>query len=160
LKIAGGCKEHAGYEQLLKTGCGGELAIFQFYGNPLSLFCSCSAEPDGNHARCNAVTDSGDRLDFHYPAFCGESVDTQKKYQYGRKTSMEIGVRTETEDLLTGKIRRIASAYLTLVGLDETGHTKELPRIICETEEEKRRNTEAIERREARLREKKKEGEP
>jgi acyl-CoA hydrolase len=108
------------------------------------------------HARCNAVTASVDRLDFHYPAYVGNLLTLKGSINMVGRTSMEIGVRAETEDLLTGKIRKIASAYLTLVGLDETGHTKELPRIIFKTEEEKRRNTEAIERRESRLREKKK----
>jgi len=108
------------------------------------------------HARCNAVTASVDRLDFHNPAYVGNLLTLKGSINLVGKTSMEIGVRAETEDLITGKIRKIASAYLTLVGLDKNRRTKVLPRIIFETEEENRRNIEAIERREARLREKKK----
>lgn len=108
------------------------------------------------HARCNAVTASVDRLDFHNPAYVGNLLTLTGSINLVGKTSMEIGVRAETENLLTGKIRRIASAYLTLVGLDKSGRTKELPQIIYETDEEKRRNVEAIARREARLGKKKK----
>ena len=110
------------------------------------------------HARCNAVTASVDRLDFHNPAYVGNLLTLKGSINLVGKTSMEIGVRAETEDLITGKIRKIASSYLTLVGLDKNGRTKVLPRIIFETEEENRRNVEAIERREARLQEKKKKG--
>jgi acyl-CoA hydrolase len=110
------------------------------------------------HARCNAVTVSVDRLDFHYPVYVGNLLTLKGNINLVGRTSMEIGVRVETEDLLTGKIRRTASAYLTLVGLDKNGRTKEIPRVTFETEEENRRNMEAIDRREARLREKKKKG--
>jgi acyl-CoA hydrolase len=101
-----------------------------------------------------------DRLDFHYPAYVGNLLTLKGSFNLVGKTSMEIGFRAETEGLLTGKIRKIASAYLTLVGLDENGRTKELPKMVYETEEEKRRNTEAIERRAARLREKEKKRKP
>jgi len=110
------------------------------------------------HARCNAVTASVDRLDFHYPGYVGNLLTLKGSINMVGRTSMEIGVRVETENLLTGKIRRTASAYLTLVGLDENGRTKEVPRIIFETEEEKMRNIEAIARRASRLQEKKKKG--
>lgn len=72
---------------------------------------------------------------------------------------MEIGVRAETEDILTGQRRHIASAYLTYVALDENGRPKEVPPLILESQEEIRRNREARARREARLAERSKEKE-
>ena len=75
------------------------------------------------------------------------------------RTSMEIGVRVETEDLITGKIRHTASAYLTFVALDEHHHPREVPQLMLETDEEQRRNREARARREVRLAEKRKEKE-
>ena len=71
------------------------------------------------------------------------------------RTSMEVGVRVETENLRTGEIRRTASAYLTYVALDEKGRPLEVPPLILETEEEVRRNCEAKARRETRIRERK-----
>jgi acyl-CoA hydrolase len=70
---------------------------------------------------------------------------------------MEIGVRAETEDVITGQVRHTASAYLTFVALDGDGRPKEIPPLILESEEETRRNREAKARREMRLQEKTKE---
>jgi acyl-CoA hydrolase len=70
---------------------------------------------------------------------------------------MEVGVRVEAEDIITGVVRHTASAYLTFVALDENGKPREVPQLIIETEEEIRRNREARIRREARLAEKRRE---
>ena len=70
---------------------------------------------------------------------------------------MEVGVRVETENPMTGVRRHTASAYLTYVALDRDGRPMLLPPLILETEEEMRRNREAKARRETRLAEKKKE---
>ena len=70
---------------------------------------------------------------------------------------MEIGVRVETENLISGEVRHTASAYLTYVALDKAGRPMILPPLILETEEEKRRNREAQARRETRLCERKSE---
>ena len=64
---------------------------------------------------------------------------------------MEVGVRVEAEDLLTGEVRHTASAYLTFVALDDNGAPAEVPPLIIETEEEDRRSCEARLRRESRL---------
>jgi uncharacterized protein (TIGR00369 family) len=109
------------------------------------------------HARSNVVTASIDRLDFHNPAFIGNLLTLKASLNMVGRTSMEIGVRAEAEDILTGKRRHIASAYLTYVALDEKGRPKEVPPLILETEEEERRSREARARREARLAERSKE---
>lgn len=106
------------------------------------------------HARSNTVTASVDRLNFHYPVYMGNVVTLKASLNLVGKTSMEVGVRVETEDPITGVQRHVASAYLTFVALDEQGKPKPVPPLILETEEEKRRNREALSRREARLREK------
>jgi uncharacterized protein (TIGR00369 family) len=110
------------------------------------------------HARANAVTASIDRLDFHYPVFSGDLVTFKACLNMVGKTSMEIGVRVETENLFSGEVRHTASAYLTYVALDKAGRPMPLPPLILETEEDKKRNREAIARRETRLKERKSEG--
>ena len=70
---------------------------------------------------------------------------------------MEIGVRVEAENLITGEVKHTASAYLTFVALDEKGRPREVPPLTLETEEEMRRNSEAKKRRESRLAERKRE---
>ena len=109
------------------------------------------------HARHNAVTASIDRLDFHYPVFAGDLVTFKASLNYVGRTSMEIGVRVETENPYTGEVRHTSSAYLTYVCLDKSGRPIPLPQVILETEDEKRRNREAMARREIRLGERKSE---
>jgi acyl-CoA hydrolase len=70
---------------------------------------------------------------------------------------MEVGVRVESENLMTGERRHTSTAYLTYVALDGRGQPLPLPPMILETDEEKRRNREAKVRRETRLAEKAKE---
>ena len=72
---------------------------------------------------------------------------------------MEVGIRVESENLITGERHHMASAYMTYVALDTDGHPAPVPPLILETDEEKRRNREAKARRETRLREKTKEKE-
>ncbi|MFC2063157.1 acyl-CoA thioesterase [Chloroflexota bacterium] len=64
---------------------------------------------------------------------------------------MEAGVRVESEDLVTGEIRHTASAYLTYVALNKEGKPTPVPLLMPETEEEIRRNREALARRNLRL---------
>jgi acyl-CoA hydrolase len=109
------------------------------------------------HGRSNAVTASIDRLDLHHPVFVGDFVTILASLNLVGRTSMEVGVRVESENLFTGERRHTASAYLTYVALDKTGKPVPLPALILETDEEKRRNQEAKARRETRLAEKTKE---
>lgn len=107
------------------------------------------------HARSNIVTASMDRLDFFSPVYIGDLLTLKASLNLVGRTSMEVGVRAEAEDLQTGEVRHTASAYLTLVALDKTGRPREIPRLLLETDQEKRRSREAQARREVRLREKK-----
>ena len=109
------------------------------------------------HARSNVVTASIDRLDFHHPVFVGDLLTLRATLNFIGRTSMEVGVRVETENPMTGVRRHTASAYLTYVALDRDGRPMPLPPLILETEEQMRRNREAKARRETRLAEKKKE---
>ena len=105
------------------------------------------------HCRCNTVTASIDRMDFHNPIYVGDLVSLKASLNLVGKTSMEIGVRVDTENLRTGEISHGVSAYLTYVALDENGRPAPVPPLILETEEDKRRNTEAQARRRIRLQE-------
>jgi uncharacterized protein (TIGR00369 family) len=109
------------------------------------------------HARSNAVTASIDRLDFFHPVFVGDFVTLRASLNFVGRTSMEVGVRVESENLMTGERRHTSTAYLTYVALDGRGQPLPLPPMILETDEEKRRNREAKVRRETRLAEKAKE---
>lgn len=103
------------------------------------------------HTRKNVVTASVDKIDFLAPAFVGNLIIAKASLNYVSRTSMEIGVRVEAENILTGERIHTASAYLTYVALDKFRKPTEVPRLICETEEEKRRFEEGKKRREKRL---------
>jgi acyl-CoA hydrolase len=106
------------------------------------------------HASRNVVTASIDRLDFHSPVYIGDLLTLKASANMVGRTSIEVGVRVEAENFLTGEVRHTASAYLTFVALDHDGRPTEVPPILLETEEENRRNREAKARRKLRLAEK------
>ena len=110
------------------------------------------------HTQTNAVTASVDRIDFLHPVYIGDVLSIKASLNLVGRTSMEVGVRVEAENPLTGEIRHTASAFLTYVALDKNGKPVEVPPLILETDEEKQRNERAQARREARLRDRKREG--
>ncbi|HOE19338.1 MAG TPA: acyl-CoA thioesterase [Spirochaetota bacterium] len=106
------------------------------------------------HSGCLVVTASIDRLDFHSPVYVGDLLRLKASVNFVGTTSMEVGVRVEAENFITGVVRHTASAYLTYVALDEKGKPEKVPALIPETDEEIRRNKEAEQRRKKRLLEK------
>ncbi len=108
------------------------------------------------HTRKNAVTASIDSLDFHNPVFVGDLLIIRACLNLVSKTSMEVGVRVEVENLFSGKVTHTASAYLTFVCLDENRRPMKVPPLILETDDDKRRNRQALERRRIRITERKK----
>jgi acyl-CoA hydrolase len=103
------------------------------------------------HTRSNVVTAAIERLEFHHPAFIGNLLTLKASIHMVGNTSMDIGVRAETEDLFTGEVRHTVSAYLTYVALDKNGRPKKVPPLILQSEDEMRRNRQARVRKKARL---------
>jgi len=126
-------------------------------GSIMKLIDNAAGCAAARHARSNVVTASIDRLDFYNPVFVGDIVTLKASLNFVGNTSMELGVRVEAENIITGTIRHTASAYLTFVALDSNGRPLLLPPLVLETDEEKRRNQDAKERRKTRLAEKTKE---
>ncbi len=125
-------------------------------GHILKLVDQAAAIAGARHTHCNVVTASVDRMDFISPVFVGNVAFAKASINYTGKTSMEIGVRIEAECLRTGSHTHVGSAYLTFVALDDNDKPTEIPQIIPETEEEKRRYEGAKKRRELRLKQSKK----
>ncbi len=103
------------------------------------------------HARRPVVTLSVDRLQFLHPVHIGELIVLRSSVNRVFQTSMEVGVKVTTENLLTGERTHTCSAYLTFVALDDNRKPTPIIPVIPETEEEKRRYREAGDRREYRL---------
>jgi acyl-CoA hydrolase len=103
-------------------------------------------------ARTRVVTAAIDRIDFHYPVQIGNLVTLKGTVNHAGRTSMEVGVRVEAEDLDTGEVRHTNSAYLVFVAIDDEGRPTAVPPLVPETGEEKRRWADAAARRAARQR--------
>jgi acyl-CoA hydrolase len=103
------------------------------------------------HARCSVVTASVDQMSFLHPVHIGQLIVLRSSVNRVFRTSMEVGVRVEAENLLTGHIKHTSSAYLTFVAIDKSGRRIPIPPVIPESEDEKRRFLEAEQRRAYRL---------
>jgi acyl-CoA hydrolase len=124
-----------------------------FGGVILGMMDKCAAISAFRHSRAGVVTVSIDRVDFREPIHLGDLVLMKSSVNFVGRSSMEVGVRVEAEDLLTGIRRHTNSCYLTFVAVDRNGRPIEVPEIQPETDDEKRRYSAAQERRRRRLEE-------
>ena len=129
-----------------------------FGGVVLSMVDTTAAVSAMRHARTPCVTVSVDRIDFREPIRIGELLTMKASVNYVGTTSMEVGVRVETENLLTGERRHTNSCYLTFVAIDKNGRPTKVGPIVPETVDEERRHAAAKERRRRRLEERHAEG--
>jgi uncharacterized protein (TIGR00369 family) len=102
------------------------------------------------HAGSLCVTVSVDEVSFLEPVHVGNLLTLLASVNAVGTTSLEVGVRVEAEDPVTGRRVHAATAYLVFVALDADGRPRPVPPLLCETDEERRRNSEAMLRREAR----------
>jgi acyl-CoA hydrolase len=124
-----------------------------FGGVVLSMMDTTAAVSAIRHARLACVTVSVDRVDFREPIHVGDLVIMKSSVNFVGRTSMEIGVRVETENLVTGLRRHTNSCYLTFVAIDRNGKPVPVPSLKPDTPDEIRRFQAAKERRERRLQE-------
>ncbi len=103
------------------------------------------------HARVPVVTVCVDHLTFLKHIHIGDVITVRASVNYVGSTSMEVGVRVETERMTTGVVEHVGSAYLTMVALGVDGNPTAVSSLIVETAEEKRRQCEARERRKYQL---------
>ena len=119
-------------------------------GRVMHLMDMCAAMSAYKHARTAVVTASVDRLDFLAPAKMGEIMILKSSVNYTGKSSMEVGVRIESENPKTGDIYHTSSAYLTFVSLNENGKPKRVDDINPKNDNEIRRFNEGKVRHEER----------
>src|SRR5512146_158682 len=124
-----------------------------FGGVVLSMMDKTAAIAALRHCRTSVVTASIDRVDFREPIHLGDLLVMKASVNYVGRSSMEVGVRVEAEELLTGRRRHTNSCYLTFVAVDAKGRPIEVPSLVPETPDEKRRYAAAQERRRRRLEE-------
>jgi acyl-CoA hydrolase len=104
------------------------------------------------HSQGPVVTAAIDEMSFVAPVQLGDLVTVLASINGVGSTSMEVGVRVETENVLTGVRSHTSTAYLVFVALDPvTDRPRRVPPLIAETEVERRRMREAEFRRQARI---------
>jgi len=119
-------------------------------GRVMHLMDMCAAMSAYKHARTAVVTASVDRLDFLAPAKMGEIMILKSSVNYTGLSSMEVGVKIESENPKTGDIYHTSSAYLTFVSLNENGKPQRVDGIKPENDIEIRRFNEGKIRHEER----------
>lgn len=110
-----------------------------FGGVVLSMMDKAAAVCAIRHARTSCVTVSVDRVDFREPILVGDLVHMKASVNFVGRTSMEIGIRIEAENMLLGTRRHTNSCYVTYVALDRNGQPTEVPLLELETDADKRR---------------------
>lgn len=103
------------------------------------------------HARNVTVTVAMDSMTFLSPIKIGSLVSFQASVNWVGRTSIEVGIRVEAENVLTGQVTHTNSAYLVYVALDQYGQPTPVPPLLIETEQELRRWHEGAERQAHRL---------
>lgn len=127
-------------------------AIGTIFGGQVAAWIDiCAAIAAQRFCRRQVVTVSIDSLRFLNPIQRGHIAIFQASVNAAWRTSMEIGVRVEGEDPMTGDRTHTASAYCTFVALDANGRPTTVPEAIVETAEDQRRKEQAELRRSERL---------
>jgi uncharacterized protein (TIGR00369 family) len=120
-------------------------------GVVLKLCDECGGIIAARHARRPAVTVTVDSVTFHRPVRIGQLLLIHGRITYVGTTSIEVELRVETENLLTGEVEHTNSAYIVYVALDDNRRPTPVPGLLLETDAERRRFEEGRQRQQARL---------
>ncbi|HET9292084.1 MAG TPA: acyl-CoA thioesterase [Actinomycetes bacterium] len=120
-------------------------------GEIMKLIDTAAGIAASRHAGGPVVTASLDQMSFLHPVHVGDVVLVHASVNDVGRTSIEVGVRVEAEEILSGRRTHTSSAYLVFVALDERGQPRPVPGIVPETEVERHRQAEAKIRRQHRL---------
>jgi acyl-CoA hydrolase len=121
-------------------------------GSILKLVDSAAGVVAMRHCRTRVVTARLDGMSFLRPVFIGNLVTLKAAVNDTGRTSLEVGVRVEAENLTSGETWHVGSAYLVFVALDAAGRPAPVPPLLAEFPDEVRRRGEARQRRARRAR--------
>ncbi len=92
-------------------------------GTVMRLCDEAAALAAVRHCRRRCVTGGMDRMTFASRVDIGELLTLYARVNAVWRTSMEVGVRVQAENVRTGEIRHTSTAYLTMVALDDDDGT-------------------------------------
>lgn len=116
-------------------------------GYILSLMDKIAYACSSRHAGAYCVTASVDTVDFKHPVEVGEMIHMYASVNYVGRSSLEIGIRTESHQIRTGETHHTNTSYFTMVAMGDNGKPQRVPGLKLETQEEVRRFLEGMERR-------------
>ncbi len=102
------------------------------------------------YARTYAVTLSVDGVVFRQPVHIGELVTFKASVNYTGRTSLEVGIRVTTEDIVAGTVRHTNSSYFTMVAMGDDGKPTPVPAWVPQNPVDQRRHAAARRRRDLR----------
>jgi len=111
-------------------------AGFVHGGELMKLMDNAAGVVAARHSHANPVTAMVQDINFHNTVRVGDLVLVHGKITFTSRSSMEIRIDVEAEDLLTGKRRQALTAYYVMVAVDLQGKPVEVPPLIVITEEE------------------------
>jgi len=103
------------------------------------------------HARRPVVTVAIDSITFLSPVRVGHLLTLRSSVNWVGHTSIEVGIRVEAENPISGEITHTNSAYAVFVALDDRGKPCSVPPLILENDKDRRHWDEAVVRQEFRL---------
>jgi len=121
-----------------------------FGGVVLSMVDRAAAVAAMRHSGHPSVTVSIDRVDFKEPIHAGELVTCEARVNFVGRTSMEVGVRVEAENLLSRVKRLTTTCLLTFVAIDDDHRPCRVPPLDTSDAADGRRYREGLRRREVR----------
>jgi acyl-CoA hydrolase len=122
-----------------------------FGGRVLEWIDICGGIAAGRHCRHAVVTASMDDLHFHAAIRVGWVVTLRARVLAAFHSSMEVGVRVNAENPLTGKHHLATSALITFVALNPDGSRAQVPPLALATADERAAFKAAHARRKERL---------
>ena len=120
-------------------------------GNVMKLMDEAGASAAIRHARRPVVTVAVDQVLFREPINLGDLVTLTASLTYVGRTSMEVRIEVEAENLLSRQVKHTNTAYFVYVALDETGRPAPVPPLRLESDAERHAWEEAKDRQAYRL---------
>src|SRR4030042_435611 len=125
-------------------------AGFVHGGELMKLMDNAAGVVAARHSRANLVTAMVEDINFHNPVHVGDLVLVHGKITFTSRSSMEVRIEVEAENLLTGKRLPALTAYYVMVAVSLEGKSVEVPPLIVITEEEERLFNEGLDKYKAR----------
>ena len=120
-------------------------------GTVMHLIDMAGAITSHRHTHSRVATVAVDSLEFLNPVKVGDQIILRARITCAFRTSLEGAVEAWAEETVTGERHLTSRAFLTFVALDQDGRPTDVPPLILDNDEDRRRAEAAQGRRTERL---------